>query len=236
MARPILTLLDTIDPFAFGDLQIRGVTEIDGEYYGMFPKDVQYVADDVTIINLKKAAEAGHGITGSLPTEIGLFRVMTSFAIHENDVTGELPTQLGYLGFRLSDRFEVWGNAAIRGNVPTELGNLDALTGSFVLDGQKGLRGTLPTELGKLSKLEDRFGFAAGAAEGGGLLTGALPTELGLLTKVEEFTLEGHRFTGPAPTELGMLSNLRRGFSLSNDHLGGPMPTQLGRFSRLQVR
>ena len=78
--------------------------------------------------------------------------------------------------------------------------------------------------------------LAAGAAEGGGLLTGALPTELGLLTKVEEFTLEGHRFTGPAPTELGMLSNLRRGFSLSNDHLGGPMPTQLGRFSRLQVR
>jgi hypothetical protein len=219
--------------------QIRGVTEIDGEYFGKFPAKVKWVKDAVTIINLHKAPGPGFGIIGSLPTQLGTFRVMTNFALHENDVTGSLPTEIGSLNAALDVAFEIWGNPEISGVLPTELGSLTGISESFVLDGMKGLasRG-IPTEIGRLSRLQNRLSISNTLSTNEDIksgLAGSIPTELGQLIGLEELNLEGNNFSGSLPTELGMLSSLKRGFIISNNKLEGVVPTELGKFSTLKV-
>ena len=155
----------------------------------------------MTIINLKKAAEAGHGITGSLPTEIGLFR-SDDRHVHEA-LSGRAADATSLSRVRLRpDR----GMNARSAGVPTN-SSLDALTGSACADGRRPARHA-PHGLGKQSS---RTASGSPRRRGRGSLRG--PADgLGLLTKVEEFTLEGHRPTGPAPTG-SACSNLQRGFS-----------------------
>lgn len=232
------------------DANVKGSTNMDGHFYGRFPADLRYTKSSVRSIDLKRPDVTGNGMYGSLPTQIGLFRVLTSLIIHENDITGSLPTQIGALRIALSDKLEVWGNPKMGGPLPTELGELVALTGSLVLDGPRHCKGTLPTELGQLTYLGDRIvitnprkrqGKAShvdAAVVGAAGLTGTLPSELGMLTSVKEIVVEGHDFNGVVPTELGMLSSgLQRGLVLADNHrLGGAVPTELGKLRMLKVR
>ena len=228
------------EPISFAN--VKGSTNFDGDFFGRFPQELNKDAKKTVMsMDLRRPALSGNGVYGNLPTQIGQFQKLTTMVIHENEMTGTLPTQIGSLAQSLSERLEVWGNPKMGGEVPTEVGNLQALTGSFVLEGPSRLEGPLPTEVGRLSQLEERLivalprrrkGEADTTATG---LTGTLPTEIGMLLELQELNLEGHEITGELPTEVGLLSNLQRGFVLLDNRLGGTMPTQLGKLSRLKV-
>ena len=143
-----------IEPIS--DANVKGSTNFNGDFTGRFPSDLKYAKDSVTSIDLRKMPP-GHGVYGSLPTQLGRFRVLTSVRVQQNDVAGTLPTQIGALAVPLTERLEVWGNAEMGGPVPTQLGSLRGLTGSLVLDGPRGWQGQLPSEIGQLSLLEDRL-------------------------------------------------------------------------------
>jgi hypothetical protein len=97
----------------------------------------------------------GHGLAGTLPSEVGLLTHLT---------------MLMYSSNQDSDR-DV--NTNLTGTLPSELGALTAL--GLFYHAQTGIRGFLPSEIGQLSSL-GMIHVAASA------LSGPLPSEIGLLT------------------------------------------------------
>ena len=116
------------------------------------------------------------------------------------------------------------GGNQLMGEIPSELGNLDELTGLF-LD-QNQLMGAIPSELGNLSNLQNLYLYQ-------NELTGAIPSELGDLSNLQELYLYQNQLTGAIPSELGDLSNLQKLYLYQNQ-LTGAIPSELGKLSNLQ--
>ena len=116
------------------------------------------------------------------------------------------------------------GGNQLMGEIPSELGNLDELTGLF-LD-QNQLTGAIPSELGNLSNLQKLYLYQ-------NELTGAIPSELGDLSNLQELYLYQNQLTGAIPSELGDLSNLQKLYLYQNQ-LTGAIPSELGKLSNLQ--
>ena len=116
------------------------------------------------------------------------------------------------------------GGNQLMGEIPSELGNLDALTGLY-LD-QNQLTGAIPSELGNLSNLQNLYLYQ-------NELTGAIPSELGDLSNLQELYLYQNQLTGAIPSELGDLSNLQF-LNLDRNQLTGAIPSELGNLSNLQ--
>jgi hypothetical protein len=115
------------------------------------------------------------------------------------------------------------GNYLLRGQVPSELGNLQSLK-RLSLD-ENALTGQIPSELGNLQSLKfldlDR-----------NALTGQIPSQLGNLQSLETLRLDSNDLRGSIPTELGRLQSLKW-FDLSSNQLTGSIPTELGNLSKL---
>ena len=116
------------------------------------------------------------------------------------------------------------GGNQLMGEIPSELGDLDALTGLY-LD-QNQLTGAIPSELGDLSNLQELYLYQ-------NQLTGAIPSELGDLSNLQELYLYQNQLTGAIPSELGDLSNLQF-LNLDRNQLTGAIPSELGNLSNLQ--
>ena len=102
------------------------------------------------------------GLTGTLPTEIGLLDGVVNFMmLSGNSLSGTLPTQIGLLSNLGScvepcGRF-LWLDAnQISGTLPSQLGLLTNLAGTLDVSGNR-LSGTVPTELAALEKLQGRL-------------------------------------------------------------------------------
>ena len=125
------------------------------------------------------------------------------------------------------DLRSIGANLGITGTIPTQIGNLTALTR---LDLSKNrLTGSIPTQIGNLANLTwldlSRNGF-----------TGGIPTQLGQLTNLRELNLiHNQLLTGPIPTQIGNLTNLTRLNIASTNRLTGPIPTQIGQLTNLTV-
>ena len=91
------------------------------------------------------------------------------------------------------------GNNNLTGNIPTELGNLTALT-SLDLD-DNNLTGNIPTELGNLTDLTS-------LDLNDNSLTGSLPAALGNLTDLTSLQLHSNKLTGRLPKKLTDLTAL----------------------------
>ena len=111
----------------------------------------------------------------------------------------------------------------ISGTIPTELGNLTALTSLDISYNQ--LSGAIPTELGTLTALTS-------LDLSGNQLTGAIPTQIGSLTALTSLDLSGNQLSGDIPTQIGSLTSLTQ-LSLGSNRLSGDIPTQLGSLSAL---
>ena len=228
---------------------MKGSTNFNGDFTGRFPSDLKYAKDSVTSIDLRKMPP-GHGVYGSLPTQLGRFRVLTSVRVQQNDVAGTLPTQIGALAVPLTELLEVWGNAEMGG--PSRRSSGPARPHGLARPRRApGWQGQLPSEIGQLSLLEDRLVLTnprGGNRNGNGnddededegrYRSGAerAPADAsGLADEAAGAQPGGPRLTGPLPTEIGMLSDLRRGLVLQGNNFGGQMPTELGKLTKLQV-
>ena len=105
-----------------------------------------------SITNIRVVAPAGvkAGLTGGLPTEMGLLTNLRGLEIRDNRELGStLPTELG----QLTKLVEVFlPGDELTGTLPTELGNLDQLE-NFWLNGNP-ISGTVPTEYGRMTSLQ----------------------------------------------------------------------------------
>ena len=105
----------------------------------------------------------------------------------------------------------------LTGPIPSELGNLTALTSLFLSSNQ--LSGTIPTSLASLSNLTNLTLMNND-------LTGAIPAELGGLTRLNTLDLRNNRLSGVIPVMIGNLTGLRYLY-LNGNMLAGPVPTSL---------
>ena len=83
------------------------------------------------------------GLSGSIPTTIGLLDNLVRFDVFENLLTGVLPTELGYL-----DKLEVLDvalNTNLTGSIPAQFESLASLRELYI--GGTDIAGTVPSGL-----------------------------------------------------------------------------------------
>ena len=119
------------------------------------------------------------GITGTVPTELGVLTAMSVMTWAENDITGTLPTEIGRMTNLKNGNFNNFNNFngffssnSLTGSLPTELGNLVKMTRTVAMQ-TNSFTGTIPTELGSLSIMLQWFYLNSNS------LTGAIPSQLG---------------------------------------------------------
>ena len=193
-------------------------------------------------------SEAGlpipHGLSGSIPPELGSLTNLASLDLAYNNLTGRIPAELGnpvnlrWINFTSNNltgtiplelgnlerlTMLALGGNALGGEIPPELGNLASLTELYLW--RNNLKGSIPPELGRLANLTKLY-------LGGNDLTGSIPPELGSLPDLTELSLWGNDHTGPIPAEFGGLANLTE-LHLGGNDLTGPVPPALGGLTNL---
>ena len=193
-----------------------------GDWYGVDTND----SGRIVSLDLRGEwdSEAGlpipHGLSGSIPPELGSLANLANLDLGYNNLTGPMPPELGNLANLR--RISVTRNS-LTGIVPPELGNLERLT-LFALGGN-AFSGEIPPELGNLAGLTELYLWRNN-------LTGPIPAELGSLANLTDLYLSDNHLTGPIPNELGGLVSLTR-LSLWGNSLTGAIPTELGSLTDL---
>jgi len=150
-----------------------------------------------------------NGLSGTIPTEIGKLKDLTSIRMHVNgNLGGTLPPEIGNL-----DKLTalILNNTQVTGNLPPELGNLINLRTASL--GNNNFTGEIPWQLGNLSELTE-------LSLTGNQLTGEIPSELSNLTKLDRFNLGRNQLSGSIPASLGNLENLLF-FNVYDNNLAG---------------
>jgi len=94
------------------------------------------------------------GLTGTLPTELGMMTSMTTLEVGQNNLDSSLPTELGMM----TNMREFWVyNNNLESSLPTELGLMTAMTNFRVYN--NNLEGSLPTELELLTAMQTFYVF-----------------------------------------------------------------------------
>ena len=105
----------------------------------------------------------------------------------------------------------------LSGTIPTELGDLTALTILNVAHNR--VEGTLPTHFGRFAMLRELFIHH-------NFISGTIATEVGLLRNLQSLQLGNNTFEGTIPTEIGSMTQLRA-LDASLVNLEGRVPTQV---------
>ncbi|WP_419937580.1 Ig-like domain-containing protein [Candidatus Palauibacter sp.] len=163
-----------------------------------------------------------HGLTGSIPAELGNLADLRDLWLSSNALTGPVPPELGNLGHLGS---LVLSDNALTGSIPAELGNLADLQELWL--SSNAFTGPVPAALGKLGHLH-------WLDLSGNELAGPVPAELGNLADLRGLWLSSNALTGPIPAELGNLTRLTS-LRLSSNALTGPVPSTFLRLDRLSV-
>ncbi len=173
------------------------------------------------LVNLARLELDHNDLTGPIPPELGNLADLSVLDLSVNDLTGTIPPELGGLANLEQLIFE--GND-LSGPIPPELGNLASLRGLYL--GDNDLSGPIPPELGNLVSLRNLF-------LSHNRLIGSIPPEFGNLASLSSLYLRYNDLSGPIPPELGNLANLTWLF-LDNNNLTGPIPPELGNLSNLR--
>eukprot|EP00300_Choanocystis_sp_HF-7_P007665 c15434_g1_i1.p1 GENE.c15434_g1_i1~~c15434_g1_i1.p1 ORF type:complete len:903 (+),score=163.92 c15434_g1_i1:51-2759(+) len=205
---------------------------------------VELFGYNFSITNTTDIFLSGQGLSGTIPTQVGLLTNLMYWDLLENDLTGTIPSQVGKLtnlmywdlssnalsgtlptsiGLMTSLEFcDLYLNE-FTGTVPTQSGHLTQLVHWGLYYNQ--FTGTVPTEIGRLTSLTYfRFSF--------NFFTGTVPTQFGLLTRLTYWGLSQTRLTGTIPTQVGLLKNLTYWGLFEND-LTGTIPSEVGGSSNL---
>ena len=195
------------------------VTELNLESHGLtgtIPTELGEVA------SLQKLRLSGNALTGLIPSDIGDLVNLEGLWLSTNQLTGTIPRELGNLG-NMQDMSLT--NNQLTGSIPPELGNLVNLEVLHLFGNQ--LTGSIPSQLGSLVNLRSLWLNA-------NQLTGSIPKELGNLVNLEQLVLVNNALTGSIPSELGGLVNLQR-LRLDRNQFTGSIPTELGNLVNLQI-
>jgi Leucine-rich repeat (LRR) protein len=133
-----------------------------------------------------------------------------TFILRSNEFTGEILPSIGNLPSSLT-LLDLSDNAFV-GTLPTEIGNLVALTDLRIARSDQSsptegtcpmgcLSGTIPTEFGQLVNLVTLWLFE-------NALSGALPSELGYLTSLTECLININSLSGEIPNDFSSLKDL----------------------------
>ncbi|CAB9503817.1 LRR receptor-like serine threonine-protein kinase [Seminavis robusta] len=225
--------------------QVISLSIVASNLAGTLPTEISLLSPSLQLLDLSK----NMGLTGQIPSEIGLLTRLTSLQTHVTSLSGRLPTELGMLE-NLNVAF--LGADKISGSVPSELGLLTKLTSIFF--SSMGLSGSLPAELFQLTNLEN-FGmdschgidsksvFLAVTSQmswlrslimvGGERASISLSSEIGQLTKLENFMMEGWNMGNSCiPSEIGKLSRLTH-LAIEQTSLAGSLPSEISLLSDL---
>ena len=132
----------------------------------------------------------------------------------EDGISGIIPTQLGNL--RALTTLDL-SSHQLSGTIPTQLGSLAALT-SLDLSGNQ-LTGPIPAQFGALTGLTS-LDLSSND------LIGTIPSQLGSLSSLTDLYLGGNRLIGFVPTAIGTITTLST-FSICDNQLTGDLPTAL---------
>ena len=179
--------------------------------------------------SLRELDLRNNNLTGPIPPELGDLGNLRRLYLGSNDLTGPIPPELG--GLASLENLDLGGNG-FSGAIPPELGNLADLE-RLDLNSNK-LSDRIPTELGKLANLTDLLLGGAPGGFGGNELTGPIPAELGNLSRLTRLWLGNNDLTGSIPKELGNLARLTQ-LSLGGNDLSGLIPPELGNLASLEV-
>eukprot|EP00934_Nitzschia_sp_Nitz4_P001128 Nitzschia sp. Nitz4//scaffold130_size63480//45825//46751//NITZ4_006255-RA/size63480-exonerate_protein2genome-gene-0.23-mRNA-1//1//CDS//3329535207//1128//frame0 len=161
------------------------------------------------------------GLTGTIPSELGLLEHLLGVHLHTNAFTGVLP--MTNLPLSLID-LEL-ANNRISGTLPstwaTTLPNLETI---WVENNR--LSGTIPSEWQAMVKIE-------WLDLGSNGITGAIPTILSVMTNLEYLYLEYNDLSGTLPSEIGSLSLLKNLLVQGNIRLEGTVPSEYASLSGL---
>ncbi|TYG82060.1 hypothetical protein ES288_D01G056600v1 [Gossypium darwinii] len=132
-------------------------------------------------------------------------------------ISGELPRVVGNLSSSLEEFSAPACN--IRGNIPSEIGNLSHLINLEL--GRNKLIGQIPTTVGGLEELQS-LSFEDNKLEG------SIPSELCHLNKLAFLFFANNKLSGPIPACLGDLTSLRHLF-LGSNMFSSSIPSTLTR-------
>ncbi|CAI0628165.1 unnamed protein product [Linum tenue] len=103
------------------------------------------------------------------------------------------------------------------GEIPPELGNIDAL--KVLSLSENKLNASLPSSLGNFSSLEEFYAYES-------RITGIIPDQVGNMSNINTFALSGNRLTGSIPKSVRQLGKLQY-LALDHNELFGPIPKEL---------
>ena len=139
---------------------------------------------------------APHGLSGTIPPELGSLVSLESLDFGYNLLSGPIPSELGSLanlrGLNLRAN-------RLSGTIPPELRDLASLVLLWI--GDNRLSGTIPPELRDLASLKF-LGLWSNN------LSGPIPPELGEVTGLERVHLQRNNLTGPIPESFLELNGL----------------------------
>ena len=164
----------------------------------------------------------GNGLTGSLPSSLGLMESLIIFEGHENSLSGYLPSTLTQL--RNLQRLDIGGNRII-GTLPLYIGEIKSLV-SLNLSSNL-LYGTIPESLYTLVNLSD-FEVSRN------LLSGTISSSIQSLTELSYLQIDHNSFTRELPDELGFLPKLVAIYAHFNSFTGN-IPDSFGKLHQLEA-
>ncbi|THF99759.1 hypothetical protein TEA_005396 [Camellia sinensis var. sinensis] len=168
-------------------------------------------------------------------------RYLQRLHISSNPLDGILPTTIGNLFASLEAIYI--DSCGIRGNIPSEIGNLSNL--AFLNLAQNGFTGFIPSTIRQLGKLQRLYLFnnkLQGSIPNDLLchlrnlgdlrlnqneLYGLIPECLGNITSLRYIYLDSNKLTSIIPTSLWSLKDLLE-INLSSNSLNGYLPPQFG--------
>lgn len=181
-AQILMKLYNNADGDNWTDNTNWGKTSDPCDWYGISCND----AGGLYKINL-----GSNGLSGSIPTEVGMLTQLTHIYLHQNALKCPIPTEIGELT-KLSV-LNLWSNFNVNEGIPTELGKLTQLTYLFLSN--NALTGTIPTELGRLDQVT-RLQLSNNQ------LTGTIPSEIGMLNQLTDLWLYFNTLNGSIPDEI----------------------------------
>lgn len=204
------------------------------------------IMDMETGLPIASYGSSPYGLTGPVPTELGLLTNLHHVFLNENKFSSTMPSEIGLLTNLKGLDFKF--NYDLTGRLPKEIGHLTLLETLDLVEtnligpaftkellqltnlmflhlGGSAFEGSIPTEIGALSSLinlemSDQF------------LTGPVPSELGNLPNLQMLSLGENQFTGTIPTELGLCSSLLI-LSLEMNIMSGSIPTEVAGLPRM---
>ena len=179
------------------------------------PIDILNVTDATYLVGLRLQ---NNSLTGPIPSEVGLLRVISEIDLSSNLLVEPLPSELGIL---TPLRKLSLSNNALSGAIPAELATTWGLRRSVeILDLSNNYLTLLPSEFGLMSRLTE-------LDVSHNMIQGGIPSELGMLSNVRAIDVAKTWFSGQISTEIGLLKDLGL-LRLSNmPHLSGSIPAEI---------